>query len=147
MVTCWQQRKNAAHSLYPIHVWQKGRWSAAFWQRKKPQIGYTTPHYYPKYEIWAIEENKLVNNPCKSKMVVQGKNEFFRQKPWTCEIGSHLAYIYFLLKSIFHIRINVQLLFCISGSWHRLAIWAVWNWTSENKVGPDSRPIQAKSIW
>ena len=27
-------------------------------------MSYTTPHYYPKYEIWTIEK-KMVNNPLK----------------------------------------------------------------------------------
>ena len=32
--------------------------------RVEVPCGYTTPHYYPKYEIWTIEK-KLVNNPFK----------------------------------------------------------------------------------
>ena len=42
------------------------------WSPKPPaletwsdKISYTTPHYYPKYEIWTIDK-KIVNNPFKS---------------------------------------------------------------------------------
>ena len=37
-----------------------------FWAFIDPsgKISYTTPHYYPKYEIWTMEK-KLVNNPFK----------------------------------------------------------------------------------
>ena len=32
------------------------------------KISYTTPHYYPKYEIWTTEK-KLVNNPFKMQSI------------------------------------------------------------------------------
>ena len=39
-------------------------------QRVEVPCGYTTPHYYPKYEIWTIEK-KLVNNPFKVAKLVK----------------------------------------------------------------------------
>ena len=57
----------------------------------------TTPHYYPKYEIWSIIENKLWDDPSNVK---NRKRELYEGKVWKLFSTARCSYRTSLLSRI-----------------------------------------------